>query len=200
MNDESYYEKVKNWNLRVDYKKDIETISLLTNYCLSKLNSTDLYFIGTGLGADIDSIVKSLKLKSIIGIEPLTNFYDSALSKYENIGAKLLNCSLGELSQKSTELSGIFIFSHSINHIPEEELKQFQKILKKSYIIIINPNPEFPKRFWWTDDTILDYFSGNDIANLLNCESIFDFFYNLVDIKGKKIFVRNAVLLKTKDF
>ena len=97
-------------------------------------------------------------------------------------------------------LSGIFIFSHSINHITEDELKQFQKILKKSLIIIINPNPEFPKRFWWTDDTILDYLSGDDIAKLLNCELIFDFFYNLVDIKGKKIFVRNAVLLKTKDF
>lgn len=199
MNDESYYEKVKNWNLRVDYKKDIETISLLTNYCLSKVNSTDLYFIGTGLGADIDSIVKSQKFKSIIGIEPILNFYDNALPKYENIGAKLLNYSLGELSQKNTELSGIFIFSHSINHISKEELKQFQKILKKSYIIIINPNPEFPKRFWWTDETILDYFSCNDIANLLNCESIFDFFYNLVDIKDEKIFVRNAVLLKTKD-
>ena len=62
MNDELYYEKVKNWNLRVDYKKDIDTISLLTNYCLSKVNSTDLYFIGTGLGADIDSLVKTIKL------------------------------------------------------------------------------------------------------------------------------------------
>ena len=200
MSDESYYEKVKNWNLRVDYKKDIETISLLTNYCISKINSTDLYFVGTGLGADIDSIVKSKKLKSITGIEPLKNFFDIALPKYEKIGATLLNCSLAQLSQKNTDLSGIFIFSHSINHITEDELKQFQKILKKSLIVIINPNPEFPKRFWWTDDTILNYFSGNDIATLLNCELIFDFFYNLVDIKGEKIFVRNAVLLKTKDF
>jgi hypothetical protein len=200
MNDDSYYKKVENWNLRIDYKKDIDTISLLTNYCLSKVISTNLYFIGTGLGADIDSIVESTKLKSIIGIEPLKDFFENALPKYQKIGATLLNCSLGQLSQNNTELSGIFIFSHSINHITKDELKQFQKILKKSLIIIINPNPEFPKRFWWTDDTILDYFSGNDVANLLNCESIFDFFYNLVDIKGETIFVRNAVLLKTKDF
>ena len=58
MNDDSYYKKVENWNLRIDYKKDIDTISLLTNYCLSKVISTNLYFIGTGLGADIDSIVE----------------------------------------------------------------------------------------------------------------------------------------------
>jgi hypothetical protein len=200
MNDELYYEKVKNWNSRIDYKKDIDTISLLTNYCLSKVNSTDLYFIGTGLGADIDSIVKSIKLKSITGVEPLKNFFDSALAKYEKIGATLLNCSLGQLSQNNVELSGIFIFSHSINHITEDELKQFQKILKKSLIIIINPNPEFPKRFWWTDETILHYFSGDEISKLLNCEKVYDFFYNFVEIENKTIFVRNAVVLKTKDF
>ena len=89
MNDELYYEKVKNWNSRIDYKKDIDMISLLTNYCLSKVNSTDLYFIGTGLGADIDSIVISIKLKSITGIEPLKIFFDNALAKYEKIGATL---------------------------------------------------------------------------------------------------------------
>ena len=156
--------------------------------------------IGTGLGSDIDSITKYKKLNSIIGIEPIEKFYQNALPKYHQLGASLLNITLEELSSKNQELSGIFVFCHSINHINEAELKKFKKSLKKSFLIIINPNPEFPKRFWWTDDTIIDYFSGNDIETLLNCELIFDFFYNLVDIKGEKIFVRNAVLLITKDF
>ena len=58
MDDKSYYEKVKNWNLRDDYKKDLDVISLFTNYCLSKNVSKDLYMIGTGLGADIDSMIE----------------------------------------------------------------------------------------------------------------------------------------------
>lgn len=200
MDDKSYQEKVKNWNLRDDYKKDLDVISLFTNYCLSKNVSKDLYIIGTGLGADIDSIIEFTKLKSITGIEPITSFFESASPKYKNLNAKIFNLKLSEFVAKNDTLSGIFIFSHSINHIPEDELLEFKKSLRKSFLIILNPNPEFPKRFWWTDETILHYFSGDEISKLLNCEKVYDFFYNFVEIENKTIFVRNAVVLKTKDF
>jgi len=200
MDNKSYYEKVKNWNLREDYKKDLDVISLFTNYCLSKNISKDLYMIGTGLGADIGSIIKFTKLKSITGIEPITSFFESASPKYKNLNAKIFNLKLGEFVSKNDTLSGIFIFSHSINHIPDDELLEFKKSLRKSFLIILNPNPEFPKRFWWTDETILRYFSGDEISQLLNCEKVYDFFYNFVEIENKTIFVRNAVVLKTKDF
>ena len=62
MDEEAYFEKVKNWNLREDYQKDLDVISLLTNYCLSQNVNKDLYLIGTGLGSDIDSITKYKKL------------------------------------------------------------------------------------------------------------------------------------------
>ena len=200
MDEEAYFEKVKNWNLRKDYQKDLDMISLLTNYCLSQDVSKDLHLIGTGLGSDIDSITKYKKLNSIVGIEPIKKFYENARPKYQQLGASILNFSLGEFASKNKELSGIFVFSHSINHINNDELKKFKKILKKSFLIIINPNPEFPKRFGKSDDTVIYYLSSNEIARLLNCKIIFDFFYNLVDIKGETIFVRNAIVLQTNDF
>lgn len=198
MDESSYFEKVKNWNLREDYKKDLDVINLLTHYSLSQKVNNDLYLIGTGLGADIDSILDFNKITSITGIEPIKKFYDNATEKYKKFGAKILNLKLGEFMSQNNN-SGIFIFSHSINHIPKEELLKFRNSLKKSFLVIINPNPEFPKRFWWTDDTILYYLSGDKIAELLNCEKIFDFFYNLVEIKNETIFLRNAIVLKTKD-
>ena len=124
MDEEAYFEKVKNWNLREDYQKDLDVISLLTNYCLSQNVNKDLYLIGTGLGSDIDSITKYKKLNSIIGIEPIEKFYENALPKYQQLGASLLNITLEELSSKNHELSGIFVFSHSINHINEAELRK----------------------------------------------------------------------------
>ena len=200
MDDSSYFDKVNQWNQRSDYKNDLQVISLLTNYSLSNAVQKDIFIIGTGLGADLESLSKFSPLNSIVGIEPITEFYKTALEKYEKFQAKLFNVNLKTFSLENNNLSGVFIFSHSINHISKEELSEFAKSIKKSYIVISNPNPEFPKRFWWTDDTILHYLSGDEIANILNCEKIFDFFYNLVEINNETIFVRNAIVLKTKDF
>lgn len=199
MNEDEYYQKVRNWNSRSDYLKDLDVIKLFTTYC-SANEVTNVFLIGTGLGADVESIKNIPNVKSIVGIEPIKKFYNEASTKYNAIGAKLLNMTLGMFAASNNKLSGTFIFSHSINHIQKDELLSFKKTLKKSFIVVINPNPEFPKRFWWTDETILSYLSGDEIATILDCEKIFDLFYNLVEIKGQTIFVRNAILLKTKDF
>ena len=200
MDEDEYYQKVRNWNSRTDYLKDLDVIKLLTTYCSTAYETANVFLIGTGLGADIESIKNLPNIRSVVGVEPIEKFYNEASEKYNKIGAKILNMTLDMFAASNDELSGIFIFSHSINHIPKDELLSFKKTLKKSFILVINPNPEFPKRFWWTDETILSYLSGEEIANILGCEKIFDFFYNLVEIKDQTIFVRNAILLKTKDF
>lgn len=200
MDENKYFEKVKNWNLRKDYSNDLEVIKLLVQYCLNLSETKDVFIIGTGLGSDLESIKNIPNVKSITGIEPIASFYQEALERYNSSGAKVLNLDLKKFTSLNRELSGVFIFSHSINHIKKEELLEFKKAIKKSFIIISNPNPDFPKRFWWTDETILYYLSGDEIAEILDCEKIFDFFYNLVEIKGETIFVRNAIALKTKDF
>ena len=107
---------------------------------MSRINE-DIFIIGTGLGADLESLSKFTPLNSIVGIEPIPEFYKTALEKYEKFQAKLFNVNLKTFSLENNNLSGVFIFSHSINHISKEELLEFANSIKKSYIVISNPNP-----------------------------------------------------------
>ncbi len=106
---------------------------------------------------------------------------------------------LGEFAKISNSLSGIFLFIHSINHIPKSQINAFQKAIKNSYIIIVNPNPEIERIVGKVDKTVISYLDSKRIQKLLDSEIIFDFFYNLIKVKGKDIFLREALVLKTKD-
>jgi len=192
-----YIDKVKDFNKRADYTKDINTAKLFLKFCMSLTKSRKIFIIGTGLGGDY-KIIKYVKNFKIIAIEPRHTFYEYALKEYKKSGAKLLKMDLGEFAKISKSLSGIFLFIHSINHIPKNQISVFQKAIKNSYIIIVNPNSEIEKIVGKVDKTVISYLDSKKIQKLLNSEIIFDFFYNLVKIKGKNIFLREALVLKTK--
>ena len=84
-----YYEKVKKFNLRVDYEYDVKSANLLLNYCISNSNKKKIFFIGTGIGGDI-KIVKGIKNMQIKGIEPRISFQSEAEKIYKKQGGKLL--------------------------------------------------------------------------------------------------------------
>lgn len=190
-----YYKKVKKFNKRKDYQKDVETARFFLEYCFSHFHSKKIYMIGTGLGGDLE-IIKKTKGLNIIGIEPRSNFYKQASNRYKKFHGKLLKIDLGQFVKTHSNLSGIFVFMHSFNHIPTTELKLFSKIIKNSYIIIINPNPTIEKLTGKTDDTVISYLDSKKIQKILNSTILFDFFYNPVKIKRKDIFLREAILLK----
>lgn len=193
-----YYDKVKQFNRREDYIKDVNTAKLLVDYCLTSSITKRIFIIGTGLGADIN-IIKNKKRMQLIGVEPRATFYKEAFKEYRNLGGKLLNMTLGEFVNKSQHsLSGIFLFVHSINHIPRYELKLLRKSMKNSFVIIINPNPELEKTVGKTDKTVISYLTCSKIERILNCSTIFDFFYHPVKIKGKEVSLREAILLISK--
>lgn len=193
-----YYEKIKKFNARDNYIKDIDTAKLFLIYCLSILKNKKIFLIGTGLGGDL-KVVKNLKNINVIGIEPRASFQDAAEKNYEAIGGKLLKMDLGEFIKTPENQPGIFLFIHSINHISEKQISLFQKSIHNSYVIVINPNPNIEKVTGKTDKTVISYLYSKKIQKLLNCEIVFDFFYNLVKIKKTEIFLREGILLKTKD-
>jgi len=193
-----YFEKLEKFNARIDYEHDVKYANLLLNYCISNSKKKNIFFIGTGLGGDL-RIVKGLKNVKITGIQPRETFQKKCEKAYEKISGKLLKMNLGEFVKTSYSLSGIFLFIHSINHIPKSQINAFQKSIKNSYIIVINPNPEIERIVGKVDKTVISYLDSKRIQKLLDSEIIFDFFYNLVKIKGKDIFLREALVLKTKD-
>jgi hypothetical protein len=195
---DDYVIKVKKFNQREDYLKDIKASQLLLEYCMSLTSSKEIFIVGTGLGGDVN-IIKNSKRFKITGIEPRQTFQEYSSKIYKKIGGKLLKMDLGEFVRTSKKISGIFLFVHSINHIPKKQISLLQKSIKNSYIIIVNPNPEIEKIVGKTDQTVISYLSSKQIQKLLNCEIVFDFFYNLVKIKENEIFLREAILLKTKD-
>jgi len=190
-----YYDKVNQFNKRKDYTRDIQVSQLFLDYCISNSKMKNIFFIGSGLGKDL-SIIKHSKGLKITGIEPRSNFHKEAWKAYEKLNAKLLKMSLGEFVEKSKKLTGIFLFIHSLNHIPRNEIKRFTKSIKNSFIIIINPNPELEKLIGKTDITVISYLNSKNIEKILHCKILFDFYYNSVRLKGKQVFLREALLLK----
>lgn len=193
---DQYVKKVQKFNAKDNYNLDIKTGRLLIKYCLSK-KLKNLYVIGTGLGEDIE-IVSDFKHLKIIGIEPRITFQEFAEKKYSKFGFKLIKQDLGEFAEShSHKISGIFLFIHSLNHIPHSQIKALEKILKKdSYILAINPNPMIEKIKGKTDKTAFHYLSSKRISILLKSEIIFDFFYNPKPVRGQRIPIREAMLLK----
>jgi len=192
---DNYINKVKKFNKRIDYTKDINTAQLFLKFCIPLIKSKKIFFIGTGLGGD-SKIIKNIKNFEIIGIEPRQTFQEYASKEYEKIGAKLLKKNLGDFAKSSKKISGIFLFIHSINHISKSQILKFERIAKKSYIIIINPNPQIEKIVGKTDTTVISYLNSKQIQKLLDVEIIFDFFYNPIKIKNKNIFLREVIVLK----
>jgi len=193
-----YFEKLEKFNARIDYEHDVKYANLLLNYCISNSKKKNIFFIGTGLGGDL-RIVKGLKNVKITGIQPRETVQKKSEKAYEKIGGKLLKMNLGEFAKISNSLSGIFLFIHSINHIPKSQINAFQKSIKNSYIIVVNPNPEIERIVGKVDKTVISYLDSKKVQKLLDSEIIFDFFYNLVKVKGKDIFLRESLVLKTKD-
>ena len=194
----SYYEKLKKFNNRKDYAIDTNIAKLFLSYCLSKSHHKKIFIVGTGLGADY-KITTNFKDLKIIGIEPRLSFQEVTSKTYSKFGGKLLPLNLGEFVKISKNLSGVFLFIHSINHIPKNQLDIFRKRIKNSYIIVINPNSIIEKIVGKTDKTVISYLDSKKIKQILNCEIIFDFFYNPKKLKKSKIFLREALLLKTKN-
>lgn len=195
---DEYIEKVKKFNERGDYSKDIKASQVLLEYCSSLIRTKKIFIVGTGLGGDI-KIIKKFKKFKITGIEPRLTFQEYSSEKYKRFGGKLLKMDLGEFVRITKKISGIFLFIHSINHIPKKQIKSLQKSIRNSYIIIVNPNPQIEKIMGKTDNTVISYLSAKDIQKQLNCDIVCDFFYNLIKIKENEIFLREAILLKTKD-
>jgi len=198
MDDKGYFNKVKKFNTRKDYQFDVDTASLFFEYCLSNKKLKELFIVGTGLGADVP-MIKKLKTVQITGIEPRSIFYEKALKIYQKINGKLLNMTLGDFVKNSHgSLHGVFLFMHTINHIPRIELKRLKERIKDSFVIVINPNPEIRRIVGKTDKTVISYLTCNNILKIFNCNLVFDFFYHPTKLKGKKIFLREAILLKTR--
>ena len=193
-----YIDKVKDFNKRIDYAKDLNIARLFLEFYMPLIKSKKIFVIGAGLGGD-SKIIKDVKNFKITGIEPRQTFQEYVSREYKKIGAKLLKINLGEFAKTSNSISGIFLFIHSINHIPKSQINAFQKTIKNSYIIIINPNPEIGRIVGKVDKTVVSYLNSKKIQKLLDSEIIFDFFYNLIKVKGKDIFLREALVLKTKD-
>jgi len=193
----SYYEKVKTFNLREDYKHDVNIAKLLLTYCISFTHK--IFIIGTGLGGDL-KILNDFNDVKIVGIEPRPEFHFQVESTYKKFGARILKMDLKQFVKKSKKISGICLFIHSINHIPENQIKLFARYIQKnSFIVIINPNPQIGKIIGKTDKTVITYLNSKKIQKLLNCDILFDFFYNPIKIKGSEVFLREAILLKTKN-
>ncbi len=193
---DKYIEKVHKFNQKDNYLLDINTGKLLIKYCLTK-NHKILYVIGTGLGEDIE-IVRNFKNLKIIGIEPRETFQKFAEKKYSKFGFKLIKQDLGEfVESNSQKISGIFLFIHSLNHIPQSQIKLLEKLMKKdSYILAINPNPMIEKIKGTTDKTAFHYLSSKKVSDLLKSEIVFDFFYNPKPVRSQIIPIREAILLK----
>jgi len=194
----SYHEKLKKFNNREDYVMDTSIARLFLSYCLTKSHHKKIFIIGTGLGADY-KITANFKNLKVIGIEPRLSFQEVASKTYSKFGGKLLHLNLREFVKISKNLSGVFLFIHSINHIPKNQLNIFRKIIKNSYVIVVNPNSSIEKIVGKTDKTVISYLDSKKIKKILNCEIIFDFFYNPIKLKKSKIFLREAILLKTKN-
>ena len=192
---DNYIDKVKKFNKKIDYTRDINTARLVLEYCIPLVKSKKIFFVGTGLGGD-SKIVKNIRDFEIIGIEPRETFQEHATKQYNKIGAKLYKKNLGDFVKIFKKLSGIIFFIHSINHISKNQILAFEKITKKSYIIIINPNPQIERVVGKTDNTVISYLNSKQIQKLLNAEIVFDFFYNSVKIKNENIFLREIIVLK----
>jgi len=196
MDDKGYFNKVKKFNTRKDYQFDVDAASLFLEYCLSNKKLKELFIVGTGLGADIP-MIKKLKTVQITGIEPRPIFYEKALKVYQKINGKLLNVTLGDFVKNSHgSLHGIFLFMHTINHIPRIELKRLKERIKDSFVIIINPNPNIGKIVGKLDDSIISYLNVKQIHKIFNGKIIYDFFYHSIRLKDKDILLREAILLK----
>jgi len=193
---DNYVDKVKKFNGKEDYLVDVKIAKFFLENYLSKIKSKKIYFIGTGLGAD-SKIIEDVKNSKIIGLEPRDSFQEQAVKVYKNFGGKLIKVNLGEFSKDNSKLSGIFLFIHSINHIPKNQLRSFQKIAKNSYIIIINPNPQIEKIVGKTDTTVISYLNAKEIEDILKSKIVFDLFYNKKKIRTKEIFLREVIILKT---
>ena len=195
--DNQYLMKVKKFNERSNYIYDIDTVKLFLDYYFNIFPTKKIFVIGTGLGGDIKKI-NMLKGKKLIGIEPRIIFYENAKKIYQNLNGQIFNLSLGDwISKSKSKLSGIFLFMHSINHIPQNEIKIFKQSIKNSYILIINPNPEIGKIMGKTDKTVYSYLDKNNLEKILNSTTIFDFYYHPIMLKRKRILLREAILLKT---
>lgn len=193
---DQYIEKVKKFNEKDNYRLDVAVARLLLKNCLAGKQNT-LYVIGTGLGVDVD-VVRDIKGIKVVGLEPRESFQKLAAEKYRKFGFKLYKVNLGQfvkLSPKS--IGGVFLFMHSLNHIPYAQIRALDKILKKnSYIIVINPNPMIEKIKGKTDKTAIRYLNDRRIVKLLKSKVIFDFFYNPKPVRYQKIPIREALLLK----
>ena len=197
INVDSYFDKVQKFNERYDYLKDINTARLFLEDCLINSKIKNIFIIGTGIGGD-SKILQNIKNCKIVGIEPRESFQKEASKIYRKMNGVLIKCDLGKFIESYKNLSGIFLFIHSINHIPKKQIRLFQKSIKNSYIVIINPNPKLEKITGKTDPTVISYLDSKQIQKLLDSEIIFDVFYNSVTIKGKKILLREGIVLKTR--
>lgn len=190
-----YYEKVKNFNKRSDYAFDIDAGRLLLHHALDD-KIKKITIIGTGLGKDAE-IIKNIRNVKITGIEPREEFQKESQARYRKFGGTLHNMSLGEFVRGSKrKMSGVFLFVHSINHIPKKQLHAFARSLQKnSKVIVINPNPQIGRVVGKLDDTVVSYLDAHEIQKILKCRIAFDFFYHQVQLKGTDIFLREAILL-----
>lgn len=197
IDEKQYLIKIKKFNERSDYIYDINTVKLFLDYCFNIFPTKKIFVVGTGLGGDIKKINLS-KDKKVIGIEPRIIFYNNAKKVYHELNGEIFNLSLGEWILKSkNKLTGIFLFIHSINHIPHNEIEIFKQSIKKSYILIIIPNPEIGKIMGKTDKTVYSYLNKIKLEKMLNSTAVYDFYYHPIMLKRKRIMLREAILLKT---
>lgn len=193
---DTYFDKVQKFNKREDYRDDINIAKLLLKNCLESLKNREIFVIGTGLGGD-SAILQDITDCKITGIEPRESFQEEVSKIYKKKNWKFIKCDLGEFVKLSESRSGIFLFIHSINHIPKKQIESLKKVIKKSFIIIINPNPEIEKIFGKTDNTVISYLNSKQIKKLFSSEIVFDLFYHQILIKNKNILLREAIVLKT---
>jgi len=162
---DEYINKVKEWNSRSWYKLNMEEGRMEFNDILARRNR--VYIIGTGLGADLQMLDEYTEL-DVIGIEPRESFQSIAQKKYDKRAQFLFKGSCGDFAALNKNLEGIFIFNHSINHIPLEELKEFRKSIKNGHIMVFSPKPVKVKG----DDTIIEYRTVKDLERIFKVKAI----------------------------
>jgi len=163
---DAYVDKVEKWNNSKWYRLNMEVGRIALNDILVRMNK--VYIIGTGMGADLEMLDEWTGL-DIIGIEPRKTFQSIAQEEYTKRGQILLRCSCGDFAAVNKNLEGIFVFNHSINHIPLDELEEFRKSIKSGHIMVITPMPKKIK----SDDTIIQYHTVKDLERIFKVKSTY---------------------------
>jgi len=162
---DEYINEVKEWNNRSWYRLNMEVGRTALNHIIVRRNR--VYIIGTGMGADL-KMLDEYKGLDVMGIEPRKTFQSRAQKEYNKRGQLLFKGSCGDFAALNKSLEGIFIFNHSINHIPLDELEELRKSIKSGHIIIFSPKPTKNKR----DKTIIEYRTLIDLERIFKVKHI----------------------------